>query len=103
MRKCAEAGGFDGGVEFFALWLELIRCEIGGDVRPWSPAYDDACEGHGDEKVVPGVQFPRAFGFEVKGSDGCTAHLGELDGAHFGLIDGAARAVGGEDGGFAGF
>ena len=38
----------------------------------------------------------------MKGADGRAGHLRQLDGAHLGLIDGAARAVGGKDGGAAG-
>ncbi len=34
---------------------------------------------------------------------GAPVICGQLDGAHLGLVDGAARAVGGEDGGAAGF
>ena len=43
------------------------------------------------------------FGLEVKGADGRAGHLRQLDGTHLGLIDGAERSVGGEDGGAAGF
>jgi len=34
-------------------------------------------------------------------ADGCSGELRQLDGAHLGAVDGAARAVGGEDGGVA--
>ena len=34
---------------------------------------------------------------------GAPVSCGEPDGTHLGLVDGAARAVGGEDGGMAGF
>jgi hypothetical protein len=37
-----------------------------------------------------------------KGADGRAGQLRQLDGAHLGLIDGTAGAVGGEDGGAAG-
>ena len=75
--------------------------KIGGDVRPLRPTDADAREGLGDQKAVPGAHDPGVLGLQMKGADGRAGHLRQLDGAHLGLVDGAARAVGGKDGGAA--
>jgi len=39
------------------------------------------------------------LGLQMEAADGRAGHLRQFDGAHLGLVDGAARAVGGKDGG----
>ena len=53
MRQRPETRALDGCIQFFALGLKLIGREIGGDVGPLRPAYDDAREGLRHQKAVP--------------------------------------------------
>src|ERR1700731_2187869 len=49
--------------------------------------------------MVPRAYGPGFFGLQVEGSNRSASQLAKLDGAELGFVDGAARAVGGEDGG----
>lgn len=95
----AAAGAVEGVIELMKEMALRGFLGVCGDVGPLAPAYGDAGEGLGDLEAVPGASGPGVLGFEVEAADGGLADLGELDGAGLGLVDGAARAVGGEDGG----
>lgn len=98
----AEASAFEGVVELLAVEFEFVRFGGGGDGFDGSrPTDDDARKGLGDEETVPGVEGPFFLGQEVEGADGFGGHLGEFYGAYFGLVDGPAWTVGGEDDGLA--
>jgi hypothetical protein len=79
----------------------VLGAEVARNLGPLRPAHADPREWLGNEKAVPRFHHPSALGLQMKGADGSAGELGELDGAHLGLIDGAERAVGGEDGGAA--
>src|SRR6266700_6345903 len=98
MLKSTKAGALDGRVQFKAAGFELVRGQISGHVRIAHPAYDDAREWLGDEKAIPGIDDPGALGLQMERPDRNARDLRELDGSHLGVVDGAARAVGGEDG-----
>ena len=103
MRKRVFAGAFEGSVELFALPLDVAFGEIGRNFCPARPTDGDARERHGHEESIPGMQRQGAARLQMKRSDARAGESGELDGARLGAKNRAARAVGGQDRGTAGF
>src|SRR5579859_6030936 len=101
MLQSAEASAFEGCVQFLARRFELIGCQVRGNGDALCPTDYDAGEWFGNEEAIPGTHHPCALRLQMEDADGRGGELGELDGAHLGLVDGAAGAVGGEDGGAA--
>lgn len=97
MRIGTQAGAFHCIIQLLAQWLELRFIRVARNVRPSSPAHTNAGEGFGNKEAIPGVERPGMLGLEVKTANGRTCDLREFNGAHFCLVDGPARAIGGED------
>src|ERR1700738_3153654 len=97
MLQGAKTGTLDRRVQFEATGFKLVCGEAGGDMRIAYPAHNNPREWFGDKEAIPGVDNPCALRLQMKCADGGAGALRELDGAHLGLVDGAARAVGSED------
>ncbi len=99
-----QAGALDGRVELLRV---CVRNRSGGRSAGTRvhcrPTDADAREGLGHQEPIPGADGPGVLGLQVKGADGRAGHLRQLDGAHLGAVDGAARTVGGKDGRLAAF
>ena len=97
MIQGAQAGAIDGSIQLLTLRFKLLCGHMSGDHGGPRPTNANARERLGNQEMIPRMQGPGMFRFEMKSIENRPGHLSELDGPHFRFVNRTTRSIGGED------